>query len=360
MTKRTRPHELQRRLGAQFAEHQGWEVPERFSTFLDEYRALHDSVGLLDFSNAMLLEVSGGDRIRFLNGMLTNDIKSLQPGQGCYTTMLTSQGRIVADMQVYCREGALLLTAGAVLREKLPQALKKYIIADQVELADCSESQGILSLQGPHASELLSRLVSTNLPQETFGHAASEILGTPVHLCRHRRGCSDGYDLVFPQERLAESWSAILEAGVVLGIRPVGWEAFNTKRIEAGIPLYGIDMDENQLPLEAGLLSAISFTKGCYIGQEIVARVTYRGQVNWRLSGLLLPDSVPLASGTSVQKDGREVGWVTSSTYSPALSRAIAIGYLRREVLQPGIAIQVDRTGDSITGEVTALPFVSQ
>jgi folate-binding protein YgfZ len=165
---------------------------------------------------------------------------------------------------------------------------------------------------------------------------------------------------VVPQERLAEFWGALLVAGAVLGIRPVGWEAFNANRIEAGIPLYGIDMDENNLLLEAGLLSAVSFTKGCYMGQEIVARATYRGQVNWKLSGLLLPDSVPLTGRTVVQKDGKEVGRVTSSTYSPALNRAIAMGYLRREVLEPGTLIQVDRAGDSIICEVTALPFVSQ
>jgi glycine cleavage system T protein len=360
MTRRTRLHELQRGAGALFAEHQGWEVPERFSAFLNEYHALRNSVGLLDYSNATVLEVTGRDRIRFLQGMLTNDIKSLQPGQGCYAAMLTSQGRIVADMQVYCGEGSLLLTAEAVLREKLSQALKKYIIADQVELKDCFESEGILSVQGPRTSELLSQLVCRNLPLETFNHVISDILGTPVRLCRNRRGCSDGYDLVVPQERLAEFWGALLVAGAVLGIRPVGWEAFNANRIEAGIPLYGIDMDENNLLLEAGLLSAVSFTKGCYMGQEIVARATYRGQVNWKLSGLLLPDSVPLTGRTVVQKDGKEVGRVTSSTYSPALNRAIAMGYLRREVLEPGTLIQVDRAGDSIICEVTALPFVSQ
>jgi aminomethyltransferase len=359
MTKRTKLYELQCRLGAQFAEHQGWDVPERFSGFLNEYHALQTTVGLLDYSNASVLEVSGRDRIRFLHGMLTQDIKSLQSGEGCYAALLTPRGRIIADMQVYCGRESLLLTAGAALREKIPQALKKYIIADQVEVVDSSESRGILSVQGPCASRLLSKLGCTDLPQKTFDHASGVLLGTPVHVCRNNRGCSDGYDLLVPQERLAEFWSVLLEVGAVLGIQPTGWEAFDAKRIEAGIPLYGVDMDENHLPLETGILSAISVTKGCYVGQEIVARAMYRGQVNWRLSGLLIPDSVPLGHHATVKKEGEEVGWVTSSTYSPALNRAIAMAYLRREVLEPGMVLQADRSGVSIVCEVTPLPFVS-
>ncbi len=357
MSDRTPLYELHRLAGASFAESLGWEIPDRFSTFLEEYHALRDSVGVMDVSNAVILEVCGKDRTRFLHGMLTNDIQSLQPGHGCYAALLTHQGRIVADLQVYCAEESLILVANAFLRQKLLPALKKYIIADQVQLLDRSEEWGVLSLQGPRSADLLAQISSIDSPAHQYDHLDGAMFGTPVRLCRHSRTQRGGYDLILPSEKLSELWTAILTAGRVGAAWPVGWEAYNTNRVEAGIPLYGLDMDETHLPLEAGLQSAISFTKGCYMGQEIVARATYRGQVNWKLSGLLLPDRVPLMSGTKILKDGKEIGHITSSVYSPALSRAIALGYLRREFMEPGTNFPVDRGGEEVTCEVASLPF---
>src|SRR6185295_17304853 len=139
---------------------------------------------------------------------------------------------------------------------------------------------------------------------------------------------------------------------------PVGFESFNVHRIEAGIPWYGLDMEENTLPIEAGLeRDAISFNKGCYIGQESVARITYRGHVNRKLVGLGLSGNQPVSKGDKVSKDGQEVGWVTSSAYSPNLKRAIALGYLRREVLEPRTTVLVESGDGSVSGEVTPLPF---
>ncbi|HVN80602.1 MAG TPA: aminomethyltransferase family protein, partial [Terriglobia bacterium] len=336
----------------------GWEIPERFSTFLEEYHALRDSVGVLDVPNAAILEARGRDRVRFLQGMLTNDVKSLQPGRGCYTALLTHQGRIVADLQVYCTEESLLLVANPSLRQKLLPSLKKYIIADQVQLSDRSGDLGILSLQGPGAAGLLAQIGSIEPPNQQYDHLEVSMFGSPVRLCRHSRTQQGGYDLILPSEKRSELRTTILTAGGGGAAWPLGWEAYNTNRVEAGIPLYGLDMDETHLPLEAGLQPAISFTKGCYMGQEIVARATYRGQINWQLSGLLLPDLIPVTGGTKILKDGKEIGRITSSVYSPALSRGIALGYLRREFTEPGANLSVDRGGEEITCVVASLPFV--
>lgn len=360
MTHRTPLYELHQCSGAVFAEHQEWEVPNRFSTFLEEYYALRESVGVLDVSNAAILEARGNDRVRFLHGMLSNDIKSLQAGQGCYAAMLTPQGRLIADLKAYCTEDSVILVAGPSLQQKLLPALKKYIIADRVELMDRSEEWGIISLQGPRVPDLLAQISAVNYPANPDDHISGLISGISARICRNSRTVAGGCDLIVPKDRLAGLWEAVLRPGGNLTARPAGWEAFNTNRVEAGIPLYGMDMDESHLPMEAGLQSALSFTKGCYMGQEIVARATYRGQVNWGLTGLLLPDSVPLLNGTKIVKEEKEIGHITSSVYSPALKRAIAMGYLRREVSEPGTRLQVDWERQQIICEVTSLPFIHQ
>ena len=252
----------------------------------------------------------------------------------------------------------MILVANAILRQKLLPALKKYIIADRVELLDRSGEWGILSIQGPGASDLLMQHFPSGLPANPHRHVSGTMSGISVRICRHLRTSPGGYDLIAPLDRLAELWAAVQGTRETPGAQPVGWEAFNADRVEAGIPLYGLDLDETHLPMEAGLQSAISFTKGCYMGQEIVARATYRGQVNWVLSGLLLSDSMPLMNGTKVVKDGKEIGQITSSVYSPALNRAIAMGYLRREVSEPGTQLQIDREGQRFSCEVTSLPFI--
>ena len=363
MTKRTPLYEQQRHAGTIFIEHFGWEIPARYGSSLEEYHALIESIGVMDVSSSVILEARGRDRARFLHGMLTNDIQSLRPGRGCYAALLTHQGRIVADLQVYCAEESLILVASASVRQNLLPALKKYIIADQVELLDQSEDWGLLSIQGPGTTELLAKIGWIDSPTHPYDHMNGAISGIPipVRLCRHARTRKGGYDLLLPSDKLADLWSTILAPSGGLGglaAKPVGWEAYNTNRVEAGIPLYGLDMDETRLPMEAGLQSAISFTKGCYMGQEIVARATYRGQVNWKLSGFLLPASDPLKNGTRIMKDGKEVGHITSSVYSPALSRAIALGYLRREFVEPGTHLQIDRNGEDLTCEVASVPFI--
>ncbi len=358
MTRQTKLHGRHRASGAVFTDLPGWGMPLRFSSFSEEYGVLKDSAGLLDFSDDTILEVSGRDHVRFLHGMLTNDIKALLPGKGCYAAMLTPQGRIVADMQVYREEESIILLSSPVLRDKLPQALKKYIIADQVDVKDVSDLWGVLSIQGPKASNGLSQITSASLPQSPFDHAITEVLGAQVRFFRRSRIPPGGYDLMVSKEKLTESWDLLLKSGEFYGLRPVGWEAFNAMRVESGVPLYGLDLDESHLPLEAGLQSAISLTKGCYMGQEIVARATYRGQLNWKLSGLLLPETDPLPKGCKILKDGKEVGQVTSSVFSPTLGRAIAMSFLRREVLEPGTLLQAMQDEGSVECEVAAIPFV--
>jgi folate-binding protein YgfZ len=353
-------HEAHQAAGATFREFSGWEVPARFSSVETEYEALSKEAGLLDLTHSGTIEVSGDDRVRFLHGMLTNDIKGLQPGQGCYAAFLTAQGRMVGDLRVFCLRETLLLTTEPGVRDKLAPALAKYVIGERPRLVDRSEELAILSVQGPRAPEVLSQLSpGLVLPEQPFDHLEAKVVDARIIMCRVQRVQAGGYDLILPKTNLFELWMLLLEQGRSCGLLPVGLESYNIHRMEAGIPWYGVDMDESTLPIEAGLeKSAISFNKGCYIGQEPVARITYRGHVNRKFSGLLLVSERPASYGDKVFDGDREVGWVTSSGNSFRLRRPIALGYLRREVLEPGMSLRIETDKGPIESRVATLPFV--
>lgn len=358
MSKRSILYETQRDSGADFVEFRGREVPNRFTSLDEEYTALGHEAGLLDLSVQCVVELRGRDRSRFLHGMVTNDIRSLSPGQGCYAFMLSPQGRILTDMRVLCLEEALRLVVDADLVEKDLALLRKYIIADQVEVIDRSADLAILSLQGPKAGEVIAGLCpGTSPPEGPFEHRLIQVGNLQAGCARVRRTASGGYDLIVPEPRSVDLWNLLLQAGKPAGLRPAGLEAWNVRRLEAGIPWYGVDMDEARIPPETGLEEAISYSKGCYIGQEVVARATFRGHVNRKLMGLLLSSREPARAGDRIFRNGREVGWVTDSAYSPGLRRTIALAYVRKEAWDPGTSVGVDSVGGRTDAEVTRYPF---
>lgn len=359
MSRRSKLYEAHLAAGAQFIEDRGWEVAQRFSSVEEEYETLKCCVGLVDLTPSGLIAATGPDRVRFLHGMLTNDIKTLSPGCGCYAAMLTPQGRTVADMQVYCLEDSFLLTVEPDLREKVATVLKKFIIGDQVELLDRSEELALLSIQGPKSLEFLSQITSHHQAlDELFDHCEIETQWGKARVCRVNRTREGGYDLILSRKTLLAFWNKLQQTAKWLGTKPVGFDALNVHRVEAGIPRYGVDMDETNLPLEANLDRAISLNKGCYIGQEIIARTTYLGHVNRKLVGLLLAED-PACRGDKVFQEEKEVGWITSSVYSLSLHQAIAMGYIRREAMEPGTSLRVEHAGTSIPSQVTLLPFVA-
>jgi glycine cleavage system T protein len=322
-------------LGATFMELFGWEIVQQFSTVAAEYETLRQSAGLVDLSCSGIFELKGDDRTRFLQSMVTNDIKSLNPGTGCYAAFLSPQGRTLADLRVFCLENSFLLTTEPSVRDKLVPTLSRYIIGDRPQLQDRSDDLALLSLQGPRAAELLNQLVSRPAaPEVPYDHFETSVVGEKMRICRVDRTTPGGYDLIVRREDLLQTWQSILEQGKPAGVQPVGFEGLNVHRIEAGIPYYGFDLDENTLPIEAGLeKTAISFNKGCYIGQESVARIMYRGHVNRKLAGLLLSSTRAATKGDKVFRGNQEVGWITSSGYSFSLRKPIGLGYLRRETL---------------------------
>jgi len=342
-------------LGAVFHEYRDWELPERYQDPTQEHRVVRERVGLIDLAHRTLMRVTGKDRTRYLNGMLTNDIKAHAEGEGCYACLLSPQGKVLADLEVYTLSDAYLIDLEATWKERALDHLNKYLIADDVTLQEMDGVLSLFALQGPEAGGVLQRLVGPlPLPPEPYRHLEARYEGVACRVI-----CSDltgerGFKLIVPQEKAEALWQAMIEASA----SPVGMAAFNTLRIEAGIPWYGVDFDEGNFPQEADIEErAISFTKGCYIGQEFVIRIAHRGHVNRRVSGFTLEGEDLPAGGDRIVKDGKEVGRITSVTFSPALGKIVALGMLRRECWEPGTSVEVERGGRLLPAVVVPLPF---
>ncbi len=348
---KTTLHAIHRRAAAEFRDNHGWEIPESFGHPEEEYPALKEAAGLVDLSFRGKLAATGEDRARFLHGMVSNEVEHLQPGQGCYCFILNAQGRILADLNLLVQPERVLLDCEPFLTAKIRETLDRYIIMDQVELEDLSARLGTLGVEGPRSDEVVRAALGATPPGEPLAHAGWG--GDADSLLVRTNLSGEGLWIIAPMERIPEIWERLLEAARPLGGRAVGHAALEVARIEAGVPLYGADIEEAHIPQETGLLRAISFTKGCYIGQEIVERVRSRGHVNRQLVGLVATGAESLRAGMKVVAGGSEIGHVTSATHSPALGRHIALAYVRREFAEPGKQVTVE----DVPAEVSALPF---
>jgi len=348
-------HEVEAAGGARFGQYHSWDIAEDYGDPRREYDAVRAGAGALDLSHVGKVRVLGRDRVRYLHNMVSNDIKKLVPGQGCYAALLTHQGRMESDLYVYAFADELWLECPAVAKAHVLETLNKYIVADVVTIEDMTDKLAILSLQGPCSRRKMADCLGIPLDgQDLLQHSMVERSQARwVAVRRDRTGC-DGYDLWLPRENAASIWRQWVESE---DIAPVGYQALNWLRTEAGIPWFGVDMDDSRLPMEMGLDSAISLTKGCYRGQEIVARVTYRGHLDRRLGGIVLDAPEPPPNGADVRRQGARIGEVTSAVISPRLGRPLALAILKLDFLKPGTAVDV-RCGESIRpGEVVAMPL---
>ncbi|MCL5005639.1 MAG: aminomethyltransferase family protein [Acidobacteria bacterium] len=339
--------------GATLGEYHGAIVPARFSNSRDEHQAVRTAAGLFDFSFRSKFALKGRDRVRFLHRIVSNDVKSLAAGQGIYATLLNPQGQILTDLRIYAAEDRLLVDTDADLRTKAVELIRRYIIGDQVEL----ELLGLyaLAFEGPRARGLLEKTLHEDLPPlKEFEHFATNYAGFPLRVVRMSNGGEEGYEVWVSAKGMMGLWGAAYGQAPSYDMLPCGTEALESLRIEAGIPRYGSELGEDTLPLEANLLNALSFSKGCYVGQEIVERARSRGHVNWKLVGLLVDAGEPPASGEKLILEEKEVGEITSSCVSPTLMKTLALGYVRREYAQAGKKL---KTASGFAAEVADLPF---
>lgn len=342
--------------GIVLAEYHGATVPVRYSDPVQEHQAVRQASGVFDFSFRTQFALTGDDRARFLHRIVSNDIKKLAPGQGTYATLLNAQGHILTDFRVYCAADRLLIDTDADLRDKAMQSLQRYIIGDRVQIVPVDHFA--LAIQGPGSRALLEGFLATGpLPGEEYNHLATDCFGSPVRVIRASSTGEEGFEIWAEAAVILKIWESFYGPTFAGRVIPCGTEALESLRIEAGIPRYGPDMGEDTLPLEAGLLNALSFNKGCYIGQEIVERARSRGHVNWKLGGLFVVGARPPAPGEKLLAAGKEIGEVTSACVSPTFGKTIAMAYLRREVSEPGTQLAL---ASGTAAEVTPLPFYSR
>ena len=328
----------------------------------EQYRALRDGAGLVDRSNRGRLRLTGQDRRDYLQGLLSNDITALSPGSGCYASLLTAQGRMIADMYVMETGEAVLLDLEREVAARVAAHLEQFVFSEDVAVADVTGSIAQLGVFGPRAADVVCRALDSSATTNAsdlerlpvLGNRPSTWDGSPVTIVRRDDLGGLGFDLWIPVERVDSLAQAIRAAGAV-EVEP---DVVEMRRVEAGRPIFGKDMTDDTIPLEAGIEDrAISQTKGCYVGQEVIIRVLHRGhgRVARRLVGLTCEGTseVP-AVGAPIASAERTIGAVTSAVWSPSLERPIALGYVHRDFVEPGTAVTI---GSGVAAVVTKLPF---
>ncbi len=325
----------------------------------DGYRAARDRAAFFERLDRARIIVSGVDRASYLHGLLTNDITALTPGHGCYAAYLTPQGRMITDLFVYELGDVMLVVVPRPTRDTVLARFDQFIFSEDVRLGDVTDTFVETAVVGPQAGTLVARVLEGVQADALdamgeHGNARATFSGQPAIVVRVADTGEPGFSLLVEQAQNAALHAALSAAGATASDRSTA----ETLRIESGVPRFGADLDEDTIPLEAGIESrAISFTKGCYVGQEVIIRVMHRGhgRVARKLVGLELPaDAAVPSAGTEVRSGDRAIGRVTSAAYSPARGRPIALGYVHRDFVPPGTEVQVDGTPAS----VVALPFV--
>ena len=354
-------HDLHDQAEAEFQPYMDGQIVSTFGEPQAEYAAIRKAVGLMDLPQRGVLELTGRDRLPFLNNLLTAatyDKATKTPmaaGGGAYAFLLHNKtGRIIADLTVIERGDRTLIELDGRLAATVMAELERYKFAEQVTIADRSAELHELALHGPRATLSVHELPTIEPGQ----NAAIELFGTPTIAWRDDLTGSPGYHLIVPADAARLVWMNLIGRHV----RPIGWAAFNAARVEAGRPLFGIDFDDTALPAETGPLldRAVSFTKGCYPGQEVVARMHARGQFAKTVVGLRVADGALPVAGSPVTDDvGDTVGVVTSSTVSPVLSNAaVALATVRKAACNVGTVVNVPAEGAVRRAVVAPLPFL--
>jgi aminomethyltransferase len=346
-------HAVHESLGATFGEAQGREVVSRYGELRDEHAAARLNACLFDFSFHETLRLTGEDRIGFLHGMVTNDVKGMAEGEAAYAAMVTAKGALVADMRILRRRGDLLLDLEPGAAPLVQQFLGKYLVSEEVEISDASADFALLRLVGPEVHRIAAAAFGHETPLPSRDHFVQiDLDAHPAWLIGVEIGSNRGLDLLVPRDHLAGAFARITRE--TLGLRLAGFDTFEILRVEAGLPRFPQDMDEQTIPLEANLERAISYEKGCYIGQEVIARATFRGHVNRKLIGLGF-GAVEPPPKAELRNNGKRVGFITSAVRAPAREGMIGLGYVHRDSLEPGTQLEVvDYPPGAI---VHALPF---
>jgi folate-binding protein YgfZ len=344
-----------RRLQARWTTVEGREIPDHYGDPIAEHLTVRERAGAADLSARGLVRVTGADRVKYLHSILTNDILALAPGQGCYAALLDVKGHLQADMRLFALDDAVLIDLDPMLTASIVPALKRYIVIYKVKLEELSHDVLHLAMWGPKSGDWLAALFGRTLPLPPDYHLVTwEWQGTPIQVIHLSETGEEGAHLLVPSAIGAAFWTALLECGRPIGAVPVGALAMESLRIEAGLPRFGAELDATRFPAEAGIEQAVSYTKGCYLGQETTMRIKTQGSVNRKLVGLLLDAPRLPETGSPLFADGQKVGVVTSALDSPTLKRKIALGYAQKGFFTPGTVLTLE---DQSRATITELPF---
>jgi len=340
-------------------------VPANYGDASVEYAAVRGGgAGLIDLSARGRIQLNGSEAVPFLNGLISNDVKTLEPGSWMDAAFPNVQGRLLAAVRILNRGEHFLIDTEAATHAKVWQLLERFTMAGDFHITDVTTQTASMSVQGARAAALLETTlgaISTAPATATVTAVERQRIvitqtaqGAEVFVIRATHTAEDGFDLFIAAEHSRSLWDALQ----VRQAQPIGLDAQEVLRIEAGLPRYGVDMDETSILSETNLDDAVSFTKGCYIGQEIIARIKYRGHVAKKLTGLTFQDKVEIGPGAKVIAGERDAGRITSVTWSPRLGRSIALGYVKYDFLAPGTSVRVMQDDIAHSAEVTELPFV--
>ena len=341
--------------GALFRAEGGWEVPTGYGPLDAEVLGVRRSAGVIDFSDRAKIEVTGEDRVTFLDGLVTADVKTLSPGRSAYALVLNEKSRVLGDLRIHALPDAFVLDLDAAQKGALLAHLQKFLVSDDVTLRDAGPC-GHLEVHGP----LAPALASSALDEDLMGLPLDATATFPIG--RHDLGRATRIrplgEAGFALWTLGPGVSSLWDGLVRRGATPFGRDAYDVLRIEAGTPRFGVDMTEDTLALEVAPAGSISLTKGCYQGQEVVARGTYVGHMNRRLMGLLVDGDTPPLRGDPVTADAQDAGSVTSACWSPTLGWVLALALLRMDRLDGARSLGVNRDGWEMSARLVRLPFV--
>lgn len=341
----------------------GWEMPVHYGDPVAEHQAVRRDVGLADLSHRGKSRVTGDDRVKWLQSVISNDILPLAPGRGLYSSFLNHKGKMLTYFRVYAQPDHLLLEDVGEIGDATFQALRKFLLyGTKAKMENCGESWGLLLVSGQQAAALVTAAFGADVAGLTaLAFVTADIDGHQALLIRTEETGETDIEVLLPAEGLVAAWERLWEVGRPMGLTLFGTQARESLRLEAGLPKAGVELTEEIVPPEANLEGkAFSLSKGCYPGQEVVARMDTYGSVRRKLSGLTIKDGALPAKGAKIFSGDREVGWVSSSAFSPSLNTAIALGFPLRDFSQPGTALTIEIDGQKHDATIHALPFYSR
>ncbi len=354
-------HSIHVEAGARVVDFHGWDMPIQYSNIVEEHTAVRKAVGLFDLSHMGRVWVSGKDRRAYLDKILTIDISKMAPGRCRYTFLLTEQGTVIDDLLVYedTENDRSFLVINASNREKDLEWMKKQAKGFKVKIDDVTLEMALVAVQGPKSVEAVKaalKIDPSSLKYYTFGYF--DVLGAKAcPVSRTGYTGEDGFEIFLPNDKAAAAWKAFLKAGAKVGLKPVGLGARDTLRTEAGMPLYGNDLDDQTTPVEAGLNFALALDKAAdFVGKPVLAAQA-SGGTKKKLTGFQMAGKRIARHGMEVLAGGAKSGIVTSGTWSPSLEKSIGMAYVAPKDAAPGTKIEIDVRGKREEAVTVPLPF---